>query len=98
MESSAEKSYPRRVTDGVEKRGVARRRVERRGQPRASGLIGDSDEVAIEEPLEIRIDGETLAVTLRTPGDDARLALGFLYGEGIIGSLADVGARSEERR
>ncbi len=42
------------------------------------------DEVAIEEPLEIRIDGEPLAVTMRTPGHDEELALGFLYGEGLI--------------
>jgi FdhD protein len=42
------------------------------------------DEVAVEEPLEIRVDGEPLAVTMRTPGDDDELALGFLYGEGLI--------------
>jgi len=45
---------------------------------------GVADEVAVEEPLEIRIDGEPLAVTMRTPGDDEELALGFLYGEGLI--------------
>jgi FdhD protein len=42
------------------------------------------DEVAVEEPLEIRVDGEPLAVTMRTPGNDDELALGFLYGEGLI--------------
>ncbi len=42
------------------------------------------DEVAIEEPLEIRVDGRPLAVTMRTPGNDEELALGFLYGEGLI--------------
>jgi FdhD protein len=42
------------------------------------------DEVAVEEPLEIRVDGEPLAVTMRTPGNDEELALGFLYGEGLI--------------
>jgi FdhD protein len=42
------------------------------------------DEVAIEEPLEIRVDGAPLAVTMRTPGHDEELALGFLYGEGLI--------------
>jgi FdhD protein len=42
------------------------------------------DEVAVEEPLEIRIDGAPLAVTMRTPGHDEELALGFLYGEGLI--------------
>ncbi|WP_272599962.1 formate dehydrogenase accessory sulfurtransferase FdhD [Solirubrobacter phytolaccae] len=45
---------------------------------------GVDDEVAIEEPLEIRVDGAPLAVTMRTPGHDEELALGFLYGEGLI--------------
>ncbi len=45
---------------------------------------GESDLVAIEEPLEIRVDGEPLAVTMRTPGHDEELAIGFLYGEGLI--------------
>jgi FdhD protein len=48
---------------------------------RAEGL---EDEVAVEEPLEIRVDGRALAVTMRTPGHDEELALGFLYGEGLI--------------
>jgi FdhD protein len=45
---------------------------------------GLRDEVAVEEPLEIRVDGEALAVTMRTPGHDEELALGFLFGEGLI--------------
>jgi FdhD protein len=45
---------------------------------------GGSDAVAVEEPLEIRVDGAALAVTMRTPGHDEELALGFLYGEGLI--------------
>ncbi|HEY1512096.1 MAG TPA: formate dehydrogenase accessory sulfurtransferase FdhD [Solirubrobacteraceae bacterium] len=45
---------------------------------------GTSDAVAVEEPLEIRVDGSPLAVTMRTPGHDEELALGFLYGEGLI--------------
>jgi FdhD protein len=45
---------------------------------------GEADEVAVEEPLEIRVDGRPLAVTMRTPGEDEELALGFLYGEGLI--------------
>jgi FdhD protein len=45
---------------------------------------GELDRVAIEEPLEIRIGSEPLAVTMRTPGADEELALGFLYGEGLI--------------
>ncbi len=50
----------------------------------------DRDEVAIEEPLEIRVDGRALAVTMRTPGHDEELAVGFLIGEGLIGSGRDV--------
>jgi FdhD protein len=42
------------------------------------------DEVATEEPLEIRVDGRPLAITMRTPGHDEELALGFLWGEGLI--------------
>ncbi len=52
---------------------------------------GVEDAVAIEEPLEIRVDGAALAVTMRTPGHDEELALGFLYGEGLIDGPRDVG-------
>jgi FdhD protein len=52
---------------------------------------GVSDVVAIEEPLEIRVDGAALAVTMRTPGHDEELALGFLYGEGLIDGPRVVG-------
>ena len=45
---------------------------------------GVRDEVAVEEPLEIRVDCAPLSVTMRTPGHDEELALGFLYGEGLI--------------
>ena len=52
---------------------------------------GGEDMVAVEEPLEIRVDGEPLAVTMRTPGHDEELALGFLYGEGLIDSARPAG-------
>jgi FdhD protein len=52
---------------------------------------GESDLVAIEEPLEIRVDGEAIAVTMRTPGHDDELAVGFLYGEGLLERLPEVG-------
>src|SRR4051794_22954842 len=50
------------------------------------------DELAVEEPLEIRVDGAPLAVTMRTPGEDEELAIGFLAGEGLIGGADDLGA------
>jgi len=52
---------------------------------------GHSDVVAIEEPLEIRVDGRPLTVTMRTPGHDEELALGFLYGEGLIDGPRETG-------
>ena len=52
---------------------------------------GERDAVAVEEPLEIRVDGEPLSVTMRTPGNDSELALGFLYGEGLIDGPRDAG-------
>jgi FdhD protein len=45
---------------------------------------GIDDRVAVEEPLEIRVGGEPVAVTMRTPGHDEELALGFLHGEGLL--------------
>jgi FdhD protein len=45
---------------------------------------GVADEVAVEEPLEIRVDGAPLAVTMRTPGHDEELVAGFLHGEGLL--------------
>src|SRR5947207_7701141 len=51
-----------------------------------------TDEVAIEEPLEIRIGGEAIATTMRTPGNDEELVAGFLLSEGIIRTRADIAA------
>lgn len=49
-----------------------------------------SDRVVVEEPLEIRVHGDALATTMRTPGHDRELVLGFLRAEGIIASHEDV--------
>ncbi|GAB1513737.1 formate dehydrogenase accessory sulfurtransferase FdhD [Actinophytocola sp. KF-1] len=48
------------------------------------------DALAAEEPLELRVGGKALAVTMRTPGHDVELAHGFLLTEGVIGAAADV--------
>src|SRR6266511_1309386 len=56
---------------------------------------GVVDQVAVEEPLEIRVDGRPLAVTMRTPGHDEELALGFLLGEGLIDSARPVAAPTD---
>jgi FdhD protein len=56
------------------------------------GTRSRPDTLAVEEPLEIRLSGSPLSVTMRTPGDDFDLVMGFLYGEGVIRSAGDVAA------
>jgi FdhD protein len=52
------------------------------------------DELTVEEPLEIRVGGSALAITMRTPGHDVELALGLLVSEGVLRRRDDVlGAR-----
>jgi FdhD protein len=62
---------------------TARRRVLRLG---ASDPVERPDTLVVEEPLEIRVGGKALVVTMRTPGDDMDLAAGFLVSEGVISS------------
>src|SRR4051812_19425896 len=50
----------------------------------------ERDQVAVEEPLEIRVNGRAIAVTMRTPGHDEELALGFLLSEGMTPVRAGV--------
>ncbi len=52
------------------------------------------DSLVAEEPLEIRVGGRSLAVTMRTPGNDFELATGFLISEGLIAGGSDVAAIS----
>jgi len=79
--------------------GIARAEV-----VRVDGVTRRSvrDEVAVEEPLEIRIAGEPFGVTMRTPGRDFELVAGLLYAEGVVqsrdalGGLAHCGRLGEE--
>jgi FdhD protein len=66
--------------------------VVRRPVTRVTGRSREvvDDALAVEGALEMRVDGRSLAVTLRTPGHDRELALGFLAGEGVIAAAADV--------
>ncbi|MFI6366196.1 formate dehydrogenase accessory sulfurtransferase FdhD [Nocardia sp. NPDC050630] len=66
---------------------TARRRMVR---VTATGEIRRPDTLAVEEPLEMRIGGESLNVTMRTPGNDIDLVHGFLYSENIIQSVDDI--------
>jgi FdhD protein len=53
-----------------------------------------TDAVAVEEPMEVRVDNKPAAVIMRTPGDDFALAAGFLYTEGLLNSADDIGVIS----
>lgn len=67
--------------------GATTRRIAAFG---ASTIDLRNDDIAVEEPLEIRVAGMPVSVTMRTPGHDEDLALGFLFTEGIIRHHADV--------
>lgn len=64
--------------DAADSPGLRSVAVRRRGE------VLDRDLIVVEEPLEIRLDGKPLVVTMRTPGDDEELAAGFLHAEGLI--------------
>ncbi|MFC7303374.1 formate dehydrogenase accessory sulfurtransferase FdhD [Streptomyces monticola] len=68
-----------RVTD--------RRRVIR---VRDGAVSARPDTLVAEEPLEIRLNGKPLAITMRTPGDDFALAAGFLVSEGVLGAADEL--------
>ena len=57
---------------------------------RRAGEAQTMDRVVVEEPLEIRLGGESIAVTMRTPGDDFDLAAGFLFTETVLTSRGEI--------
>jgi len=57
---------------------------------RDHGVVSAEDYVTVEEPLEIRLGGLSLAVTMRTPGNDEELVAGFLHSERVIGTADDL--------
>ncbi|GAB2832314.1 formate dehydrogenase accessory sulfurtransferase FdhD [Streptomyces sp. NPDC054796] len=68
-------------------RVTERRRVTR---VRDGVVSSRPDTLVAEEPLEIRLNGKPLAITMRTPGDDFALAAGFLVSEGVLGSADEL--------
>ncbi len=52
--------------------------------------VSSEDHLVVEEPMEIRVRGHAISITMRTPGHDAELAIGFLLSEGIIQSADDI--------
>lgn len=76
-------------------RQIARRPLSRHWVVRASREHGAQapapDAIAVEEPLEIRVASDTFATLMRTPGEDHFLTAGFLFSEGIIRSVSDLG-------
>ena len=71
---------------------MAERRLARRGVTRLRGgsWTATRDTLVAEEPLEIRLGGETVSVTMRTPGADFALALGFCLTEGLLDDAGEV--------
>ncbi|MGK2882232.1 MAG: formate dehydrogenase accessory sulfurtransferase FdhD [Mycobacterium sp.] len=68
-------------------RVTARRKV---NHVTADGAVTRPETLAVEEPLELRLNGSALTVTMRTPGSDIELAQGFLLTEGVIGDREDI--------
>ncbi|MFE4593566.1 formate dehydrogenase accessory sulfurtransferase FdhD [Streptomyces laurentii] len=68
-------------------RVTERRRIVR---VRGGAVSSRPDTLVAEEPLEIRLNGRPIAITMRTPGDDFALAAGFLVSEGVLAAASDV--------
>lgn len=68
------------------------RTVSLRRMRHGAGAAGADDRVAVEEPLEIRVNGAPFAVVMRTPGQDLPLAAGFLLAEDVIREKDEIAA------
>jgi FdhD protein len=75
----------------ADRQRIVTRSLQRRRASDPQPTAASSDDIAVEEPLEIRLAGDTFATIMRTPGDDHFLTAGFLFSEGLIQSLADLG-------
>lgn len=78
------------MAERTARRRVTRIRVGNTADGQAATLSGRADLLAGEEPLGIRIAGQAVSLTMRTPGDDIDLAAGFLVSEGIVTAAADI--------
>src|SRR5438128_2092114 len=77
-----------RATVRMNHKGIDSEKIVRR---KGDGTLEyQPDDLTIEEPLEIRVDDKTLATTMRTPGHDKELAVGFLVTEGVVRNRADL--------
>lgn len=79
------------MTRSRQTHSVSRRRIWRGDAASGVEEVQDEDAVAVEEPLEISVAGVPLTLTMRTPGDDVHLAIGFLLAEGIVERASDLG-------
>jgi FdhD protein len=83
-------AHPRRATVTEATIGVMVERMH------AAGICArERDLLAIEEPLEIQLNAKTISITMRTPGHDAELGVGFLFAEGIIDDRSQIEDVSE---
>jgi FdhD protein len=80
----------RRITHIAAPPGESRGADPGRGDGQAAVLSHRPDLLAAEEPLEIRVNGRPLSVTMRTPGDDIDLTAGFLASEGMVREASDI--------
>jgi len=78
------------AASSIRRRLVRARRDAPEGAEASYATTIGRDVLAVEAPLEIRLNGEPFTVTMRTPGDDFDLAAGFLVGEGYVAERSDI--------